>query len=655
MPRTKPLRFAPLMEPTASALLGEPNASLSKPPRNMRFGTHGSMSVDLEKGAFYDHENNVGGGVLDLIQHKVGCDRPGAMLWLTERGWLNESAGARPRPTRANVTAGPPSRIVAKYPYTDEAGTVLFQSVRYEPKKFSQRRPDGQGGWEWGLDSKDESGRIIHQTRRVLYRLPELIAAVAAGKTAFVTEGEKDADNLRDLGFVATTNPMGAKKWEPAYSEFLRGADVVIIGDHDAAGRDHVKLVSENLIGIARRVRVLDLVEHWPECPDGGDISKWLESGGDSKQLNAWIESTPEAKKLNSGPELASKRASEYKMRSITWFWRHRFALGKVGLIAGLPDRGKGLLCADMAARATKGDEWPCGEGHAPQGNVLILSAEDDCEDTIIPRLAAAGADMGRVHILEMVRTGDDKERMFSLVDDLALLRRKIEEIGDVVFVIIDPMSAYLGVGKVDSYRTTDVRSVLAPLVKLAAEKRVFVLGVLHFNKQADVTNALLRISDSLAFVATARHCYAVVDDAENKRRLLVKAKNNLAPDTKALAYSVSTLCVGQDDETGESIHAPRIEWWPKHVEVSTTEAMAAESGKLRTAPAREVAEEFLHKMLGDGPVAKTDIMEAAEANCISEATLRRAKDDLGVIAEKDGLKGGWRWRLPETQKRYEP
>jgi putative DNA primase/helicase len=280
--------------------------------------------------------------------------------------------------------------------------------------------------------------------------------------------------------------------------------------------------------------------------------------------------------------------------------------------------------------------------------------AEDDYEDTVIPRLVAAGADLNRVHILEMVRTGDQK-RMFNLVGDLELLRQKIDEIGDVVVVIIDPMSAYLGVGKVDSYRTTDVRGVLAPLVELAAEKRVFVLGILHFNKQEEITNAMLRISDSLAFAATARHCYVVVDDAENKRRLLVKAKNNLAPDTKALGYLIGSLCVGKDDTTGDNIHAPHIMWLPKHVEITATEAMEAESGRSRAAPAKEAAEEFLRNMLANGPVPKTEIEDAADANCITEATLRRAKDQLNVIAEKDGLKGGWKWRLPEAQKRHDP
>jgi hypothetical protein len=200
-----------------------------------------------------------------------------------------------------------------------------------------------------------------------------------------------------------------------------------------------------------------------------------------------------------SAATLESASASSFKIVGLRWLWPNRFALGKLALIAGLPDRGKGLITADMIARVTTGGQWPCKEGSATKGRVLILSAEDDIEDTIIPRLAAVGADLSLVEIVRMVRVGEAK-RMFSLVRDLELLRRKVEELGDVVMVDIDPLSAYLGVGKIDSFRTTDVRSALAPLTEFAAEKRVLILGVLHFNKKADVTNAMLRISDSLAF-----------------------------------------------------------------------------------------------------------------------------------------------------------
>src|SRR5262249_31343148 len=160
-----------------------------------------------------------------------------------------------------------------------------------------------------------------------------------------------------------------------------------------------------------------------------------------------------------------------------------------------------------------------------------------------------------------MVRVGGG-QRMFSLVTDLELLRKTIDQIGDVLLVQIDPISAYLGVGKIDSFRTTDVRAVLAPLVSLAAELKVAVVGLMHFNKKLDVTNALLRISDSLAFGATARHVYAVVNDAENKRRLFVRGKNNLAPsDQQALAFTIALREVGTDAKNDKPILAPHLVW----------------------------------------------------------------------------------------------
>jgi putative DNA primase/helicase len=160
---------------------------------------------------------------------------------------------------------------------------------------------------------------------------------------------------------------------------------------------------------------------------------------------------------------------------------------------------------------------------------------------------------------------------MFSLITDLQLLRQKIIEVGDVRMVQIDPITAYLGVGKVDSFRTTDVRAVLAPLVDLAAEMKVSIIGIMHFNKKVDVTNALLRISDSLAFGATARHVFAAVDDTENKRKLFVRGKNNLArSDIQALAYNFEAKEVAPD------IWTPHIEWHQEHVDVTANEAMQA-------------------------------------------------------------------------------
>jgi putative DNA primase/helicase len=171
----------------------------------------------------------------------------------------------------------------------------------------------------------------------------------------------------------------------------------------------------------------------------------------------------------------------------------------------------------------------------------------------------------------------------------------------------------------------------------------------MHFNKKTDVDNALLRVSDSLAFGATSRHVYAVIDDAENKRKLFVKAKNNLsAAGNKALAYRFGGREVGNDPHSGETIFAPHILWEGKHVDVTATEAMQAS----KSPAARDEAKKFLAGILANGPVVKAEIEEAAKANGVSERTLFRVKAELGVMAKKDGPNGTWMWRLPEGPAR---
>jgi putative DNA primase/helicase len=348
---------------------------------------------------------------------------------------------------------------------------------------------------------------------------------------------------------------------------------------------------------------------------------------------------------------LETLAASSFALRGIRWLWPDRFALGKLGLIGGLPDKGKGLISCDLIACVTKNHPLPCNEGHTPQGNVIYFSAEDDIEDTIVPRLMAAGADLHRVHIATMMGDADGKKRTFSMVTDLEALRAKIDEIGDVALVIIDPMTSYLGIGKVNNSMTTDVRGFLKPLTDLAAEKVVSIIGIMHFNKKADVTNAMLRIADSLAYVAAARHVYVVVDDTEvDKRRLFVKAKNNLAPDKKALSYMTGLRKVGIDEETKKEIFAPYVLWGAEHVEITANEAMQAEAGGSRGRTERREAKEFLLDRLADGPVKKEDLEAEGEAQDISKATLRRAKKDLGIISKKGtGIDSKWTWELPNA------
>jgi len=192
-------------------------------------------------------------------------------------GWTGPEKGSGRDRAADNLTT---------YDYTDESGELLFQKVRAPQKKFWQRRPDGHGGWINGLGD----------TRKVLYRLPEVKEAIATGRVMVCVEGEKDADNLWRIGVPATCNPDGAAKsgqkakWRTAYSKMLRGADVVVIGDNDDPGQAHASATASMLDGVAARVRVLDLAKHWPEISKGGDISDWLAAGHSREEFDALVE-----------------------------------------------------------------------------------------------------------------------------------------------------------------------------------------------------------------------------------------------------------------------------------------------------------------------------------------------------------------------------
>lgn len=165
--------------------------------------------------------------------------------------------------------------ITATYPYRSAIGELLYQVVRLEPKSFAQRRPDGNGGWIWNMDG----------AFRVLYRLPEVLAAKELGETLYVCEGEKDADALAALGLVATTNSGGADQWPESATAALSGCNVVILPDNDKPGRKHAEVIRKALIGKAKKVKILNL----PGLPDKGDVSDWLEGGGTREALEGLV------------------------------------------------------------------------------------------------------------------------------------------------------------------------------------------------------------------------------------------------------------------------------------------------------------------------------------------------------------------------------
>ncbi len=351
--------------------------------------------------------------------------------------------------------------------------------------------------------------------------------------------------------------------------------------------------------------------------------------------------------------ELVCRCASEIEMRPVEWLWPGRVAVGAHTCIAGEPGTGKSQLSTYIAAQISMGREWPCGEGRAPKGSVLILSAEDSESNTIVPRLHAAKADLGSIHTISAVKKTHDSSRSFNLEQDIELLERKIKELGDVALVQIDPISSYLG--KTNSHNNSEIRGVLEPLSAMADRTGVAILSVTHFSKSGAAIGSkpIHRFIGSIAFVGAPRMAFALVEDPEDgnrERRLLLGVKNNLAPEPQGLACKVRQTIVGDDIVTS------RIDWEPEPVDITAKDALAAEadSGGLP----RQEAEAFLRELLADGPKTAKQVEREAEDAGIAWRTVRRAKERVGVRTRREQAEDGqwrWVWSSPEASKMATP
>lgn len=342
----------------------------------------------------------------------------------------------------------------------------------------------------------------------------------------------------------------------------------------------------------------------------------------------------------NASPVLV--RVCDVHPELLRWLWPGRIPLGKLTLLAGDPGLGKSFVTLDLAARVSSGTTWP----DLPllpnrPGSVVLLSAEDDLADTIRPRLDAANADAARIVAIQAVRrilvTGHTQDDYFDLTQDLPALETAIGQQPDCRLVIIDPLTAYLG--QTDSHKNAEVRAVLARLFELAARHKVAVLAVTHLNK-ASTLPAIYRAMGSLAFVAAARAVWAVVRDEQDqtgRRRLFLPVKSNLSADETGLAYALEA--VGQ---------TARVAWESGAVTMRADDAL----GGGRKAVVRDDATEFVIATLkaNGGDMLSDDLSAAAEAEGVSERTLRRAKKAVAESYKEKGRGGRWRCKLKGGQ-----
>jgi hypothetical protein len=259
-------------------------------------------------------------------------------------------------------------------------------------------------------------------------------------------------------------------------------------------------------------------------------------------------------------------RMSSFEKKKLKWLWNGRIPAGALCTLAGDPDVGKSLVTLYVAACVTRGFPFHGDDQPTPQGEVLILSAEDDPENTLAPRLEAALADLDRVHLLQsvMVKDGAGKtvsEREAQLDQDITAITQVLDQNPRIRLVIIDPISSFLG-ESAPMHKEQEVRRVLAPLVKKARSSNLVVLLVAHFNKNTETKSAMDRVGGAKAIVGLGRSAWTCVREPKSdepqpegaieqgERFLFLKLKGNLAPSRiGGLVYTIRTRLVEVDDD----------------------------------------------------------------------------------------------------------
>lgn len=576
-----------------------------------------------------------------LLNCHAGCapEEVVAALGMTMQDLFDAPLEKRERP-----------QTVAKYTYCDERGQVLYVVHRIEPgyngerKTFRQYGPDGKPG--------------VKGIRRVLYRLPEVMAQAAAGLPIIVVEGEKDADNLAAVGTVATCNVGGAGKWSDDYTRYLRGAsEVVVIQDRDEPGRKHAATVADSVRRAGIPVRVV-------EPARGKDVSDHLAAGLGYDDLVP-VETAPAAPAHAADPAepvTATRRlvltpASKIKIRPVRWLWdttppgepptsHGRLPLNSLSIAAGGPGLGKSQFAAWMAAHVTNGT-LP-GELYGTPRNVIYAATEDSWSMTIAPRLIAAGADLDRVFRVDVM----DDERLharLSLPVDTALIGKAAEE-NDVALLIADPLLSMID-ASINDYRATEIRSALEPLVAAADRHNFSVLGLAHFTKSGG-TDPLSRVAGSGAFGQLIRALIAFAkQEGEDGTPEYVMSleKNNLGREGLPSYYY---RMIPTDIETPEGTsHTSRFVLGPESL-TSVREVMRDETtGESPTSMSEAV--EWLQGYLTDagGSAIGREVKKAARAEGFSDSTIDRARRKLRIKSKQEGF-GKDRtshWYLPDA------
>jgi putative DNA primase/helicase len=340
---------------------------------------------------------------------------------------------------------------------------------------------------------------------------------------------------------------------------------------------------------------------------------------------------------------------ADIKPLPITWLWPGWVPAGKLTILAGAAGTGKTTLALALAAVLTTGGQWPDGTVCTGGGNVLIWSSEDVADDTLVPRLIASGADLSRCHFIEGI-SQDGESVPFDPSQDIPELHRAVERIGGAALLIIDPIvSAVAG----DMHRANDVRRSLQAVVDFAEAHSCAVIGITHFAKGGAGKAPQDRVIGSQAFGALARMVLVTAKEEGSTRRVLARAKSNIAPDDGGVAYSLDLVTMEGGIAATRAVWAGVIEGTAREI-LGDVEHDDSNDG----ASPGDLQQMLIDMLAENGGKMPAKLVKAEVSDAgYSWTSAMRIKAKLGIESAKEpGSKSsGWNWYLPRIESTRNP
>ena len=548
----------------------------------------------------------------------------------------------------------PKGRVVATYDYTDADGKLLYQVLRYEPKDFRQKRPDGNGGWIWKLDE-----------RRVLYRWPELLKYPDG--TIFICEGEKDADRVAGLGHCATT--VAASKWTDECIKALAGRDVVILEDNDDAGRKKALAAANALHSTVASIRIVAL----PDLPDKGDVSDWLDA--DPRRAEKLVDICFEAPKWeplkDTANELSRGHAWKYHTDATptppTWLIKGILPETGAAIMSGQWGTFKTTVAFDLSVCVMAALLFADRYRVKRRGAVLYLALEG--EGMVHARLSAIATHHSVTGPLPFAWRGDcpalmDKNAVATLcgiANEAAVdLKHKFDL--PVALIWVDTLITAAGFSAGEDNDTAAAQKVMTALRILSQRTGALVIGIDHFGKVVETgtrgSSAKEGAADAVIVLLADRELSGGV---KNTRLAVRKQRDGVSG--FEIPFTARTVETGIDDD-GDPITAPIIDWqetqqtasqgdarWPPSMQLLRRVLMntLADIGKdvrpfldgplVCACDVEVVRAEFYRQHPADGTEKqKTD----ARRQAFSRALKRAQASELVVIREVDRVQLIW-------------